>query len=323
MADNHKSCKPARETVRAIQIESAAVAKIVTRVTWWGVAVNIALAALKMTGGVVGGSKALIADAVHSLSDLATDAAVLVGVRYWSAPPDKDHPYGHGKIETLVTMAIGLVLAAVGAGLGYEAALGLSAAMAGNLPNPAGEGGRILAFGAAVASIVSKEWLFRWNMAWSRRVKSSAMTANAWHHRSDALSSIPAAIAVGAASLGDHYGMHLWWLDSLGALVVCVMVVQAGWEVVKPTVSHLLDESAGRKVEDSVCGVVMSTPGVIDMHKLRTARVGPRAIRVDVHIFVEGKLTVSQGHGIAGAVKARLLAEVPDIVDVLVHVEPM
>ncbi len=300
----------------------------VSRVTWAGVAVNVSLAVFKTVGGILGSSTALLADAVHTVSDLATDAAVLIGVRYWSAPADAEHPHGHRKIETLVTMAIGLALAAVGVGMGWESAASLLRVVTEHAPPSA----RVmnlaswLALGAALSSIVSKELLYRWTVAWGIRLESSAVVANAWHHRSDALSSIPPALVIAGQGLGARFGHDLWYLDPIGTLVVCVMLLQAAWEVVKPTLSTLLDESADRKLCSSIRRTVLSTPGVLDTHRIRTRVIGANAVAVDLHIFVNKDLTVLEGHTIAGKVKYAILRlssqNKTRPVDVIVHVEP-
>lgn len=299
----------------------------VSRVTWVGVAVNVGLAVLKIAGGVLGRSNALLADAAHTLSDLATDAAVLVGVRYWSAPADANHPHGHQKIETLITMAIGAALAAVGLGMGWAATANLVSVVAegGALPSETGAAGW-LALGAAMLSIVSKEILYRWTVLKGLRLGSSAVIANAWHHRSDAFSSIPPVLTLAGQEFGAGYGYNLWYLDPIGTLVVCVMLVQAAVSVVKPTLGALLDESADRRLCSAIRKAVLATPGVIDSHRIRTRVIAPDAVAVDLHIAVDKNLTVLEGHEIAAKVKYAILRLDADVsaraVDVLVHVEP-
>lgn len=299
----------------------------ISRVTWVGAAVNVGLAVVKIAGGILGRSNVLLADAAHTLSDLATDAAVLIGVRYWSAPADAGHPHGHHKIETLITMAIGAALAAVGLTLGWDATASLVAVVSegGARPPETGAAGW-LAFGAAMLSIVSKEILYRWTVIKGVRLGSSAVIANAWHHRSDAFSSIPPALALAGQRFGAGYGYNLWFLDPVGTLVVCVMLLQAAAAVVKPTLSALLDASADRKLCSAIRKVVLATPGVIDSHRIRTRLIGPDAVAVDLHIAVDKDLTVLEGHNIAARVKYAILSLDADVssraVDVLVHVEP-
>ncbi len=306
-----------RETIREI-----------SRVTWVGVAVNVALAIAKTAAGLWAGSMSLLADAVHTVSDLATDAAILVGVRYWSAPADAQHPHGHRKIETLVTLAIGLALAVVGIGLGCNAVADLVMVATGREAKGLMElnAATAAAFLAALASLAGKELLYRWTAAKGVKMRSSAVVANAWHHRSDAFSSIPPALAIGAGTVGSWYGRNLWYLDAIGALVVCVMLMQAAWEVVLPTLEALLDASADRQLCSAIRKTVLSTPGVIDAHKIRTRCIGPNAVAVDLHIQVSGSLTVAAGHDIAATVKYRVIglrvSDKHQAVDVMVHVEP-
>lgn len=302
----------------------------ISRVTWVGVGVNIVLAVFKSLAGVAAGSQALIADAVHTVSDLATDAAVLIGVRFWCAPADAEHPHGHRKIETLVTLAIGLALASVGVFMGYGAVEGLSTALTQGHPplnrNPL-DFVSLTALSAALASLVAKELLYRWTARKGVRLGSSAVVANAWHHRSDALSSIPPALAIGGEALGAYYDYNLWFLDSIGTVVVCVMLLQAAWEVVSPTLETLLDTAADRQLCSAIRKTVLSTDGVLGTHRIRTRVIGSRAVEVDLHITVDQNLSVSQGHAIAAAVKYRILELRVEgvesrVVDVMVHVEP-
>ncbi|MBN1845861.1 MAG: cation transporter [Sedimentisphaerales bacterium] len=281
----------------------------VRRVTLWGMLVNVALSGLKFVFGVLGHSQALVADAVHSLSDLATDVAVLVGVRYWSAPPDSDHPYGHGRIETLVSFFIGVALAAVGVGLAGKAVLSLHERHT-SLPG-------WTAFAAACASILAKEALYQWTIRVGRRLRSTAVVANAWHHRSDALSSLPVALAVLATRI--HPG---WvYLDHIATVIVSVMILHASAKIARTALRQLIDTGADRKACQAIERLVLATPGVRATHALRTRQVG-EALQVDLHIQVDPELTVRAGHDIARAVKRTLLASDGQILDVIVHIEP-
>ncbi|MDR0882417.1 MAG: cation diffusion facilitator family transporter [Candidatus Adiutrix sp.] len=301
----------------------------ISLITVVGVALNVVLAALKGCGAVLAGSRALMADAIHSLSDLGTDLAVLIGVRYWTAPADDEHPYGHKKIETMITLAIGLSLALLGLALGWEAAANLSRDINED------EAQRLvrvtaatwLALGAAISSIISKEILFRWTAAKGRLLSSSALIANAWHHRSDALSSIPPALAIGLTAWGAQSGLNLWYLDPLGTLVVCLMLLAAAWEVVKPTLSALVDASADGQMREAIRQAALSTPRVVATHKIRTRHLSPETLAVDLHIWVDGAMTVTESHRLAAAVKYKILnlqveRPGPQPVDVVIHVEP-
>lgn len=281
----------------------------VRRVTWIGLATNVFLCAFKFVGGIVGGSQAIVADAVHSLSDTTTDVAILVGVRYWTAPADEDHPHGHRRIETLVTVSIAVLLAAVAVGLIYHA---LTTLQTDHVALPGW-----IAFAAALVSIVSKEGVYRWTIAVGKRIKSSAIIANAWHHRSDALSSIPAALAVAGARIHPAWG----FLDHIGAVVVSIFIFQAAWRIGRPALDELIDAGAPVKDRARIEAIVRETEGVRHVHAIRTRYLGS-GLGIDLHVHVDGQLTVRQGHDISGAVKHRLLSDGPDVVDVVVHIEP-
>ncbi|MBN2081978.1 cation transporter [bacterium] len=281
----------------------------VRTVTWAGMAVNIGLSIVKLVCGILGHSQAVVADAVHSLSDCATDIAVLVGVEYWNKPPDQCHPHGHRRIETVVTVAIGLMLAAVAVGLAYNSVVTWQKPHTG-LPG-------VIALVAAGVSIVAKEILYHWTVAVGRRVKSKAVIANAWHHRSDAFSSIPAFIAVGGTLL-----MPAWfWLDHIGAIVVSLFILYAAYGIIRPAFNELIDTGAARATCLRLEQLALSVPEVQSVHDLRTRFQGGR-LHIDLHVQVDPALSVHRGHEIAAAVKYKLLREGPDVADVLVHLEP-
>jgi len=282
---------------------------VVRRVTRIGLAANILLSALKMIGGVLGSSQAVIADAIHSLSDCATDIAILVGVKYWSQPPDEDHPYGHQRIETAITIFIGVVLVLVAVGLIYD---GID-----NLLHPPDASPGLVALGAALVSILTKELLYRWTRKSGKRIKSSALVANAWHQRSDALSSFPAGAAVAAC----YFNPSLNFLDGVGAIVVSFFILHAAWRIVAPGIAQLTDKGAEKEDRENIRRLSLEIDQVQDVHKIRT-RFSGLGLQVDLHVLVDGTLSVCQGHEIAGAVKARLLSECNEVVDVIVHVEP-
>jgi len=281
----------------------------VRRVTLWGLAVNVGLAVAKFLFGIVGGSQALVADAVHSLSDLVTDVAVVVGAGFWSAPADAEHPHGHGRIETLITSAIGILLGGVGVGLAYRAMQTLHEA---HLSSPGWS-----AFAVACLSIVAKEALYRWTASVGKRVRSSAVVANAWHHRSDALSSVPVAIAVLGTRIGPSWGL----LDHVATVIVAVLILHAAWEIAWPAFRELIDAGATEQDRKALFQLARQTEGVEEVHKLRTRYIGP-GLQVDLHVLVRPELSVREGHAIAGVVKERLLEHGPNVIDVLVHVEP-
>lgn len=280
------------------------------RVTALSMGINILLSAMKLVVGLLGGSRTLVADAVHSLSDLATDAAVWIGLRYWTRPPDDGHPYGHRRIETLVTMGLALSLAAVALGIGWDALVMLRAS---HVPH------RLSALPLIVAliSIGVKEGLYRWTVSVGRRWESAAVVANAWHHRSDALSSIPAGLAVGVAWWRPEWGV----IDHVGAVVMAMFILGVSWQLGWPALRELTDAGVARRDIEWIRRTVMGTPGVRDVHAVRTRYIGPR-VQVDLHILVDGGLTVREGHDISEQVKRRLLRDGPSIGDVVVHFEP-
>jgi len=281
----------------------------VRRVTFWGLAANLALAALKFVFGTLGASQALIADAVHSLSDSSTDLAVLIGAPYWSAPADSRHPYGHGRIETLITVLIGASLGAVGAGLIFHTVA--------SLPAPRETLPGWLAFAAACSSIVSKELLFQWTIRVGRRLRSPALVANAWHHRSDSLSSVPVAIAV----LGAKWRPEWIFLDAVATLIVSVFILQAAWRIVWPALNQLADTAASEEMHEQLRRLCEDIKGVKEAHAIRTRHLGA-GYHVDLHVLVDPRLSVREGHDIASLVELRLREAQGDVVDVLVHIEP-
>ena len=278
-------------------------------VTVVGMTLNIVLSIAKAAGGVLFHSQALLADAVHSLSDLVTDLAVIFGVKYWSAPPDRQHPYGHGRIETLVSAFIGIALAAVAVGLAWDA---IGTIRHGSEHGPAG-----FAFAIAVFSIISKEVLFRWTRAKARHVHSSAMEANAWHHRSDAISSIPAALAIAVA----YFFPKLQFIDPVGAILVSFFVLYAAWTIVRPTLQELSETGVSREEQAKIYRMATSLPGILGAHALRTRNTGG-AIWADIHIIVDPDMTVREGHDLSHQVRDLLVNSDLNIVDVVVHLEP-
>lgn len=284
--------------------------RTVQRATIVGLVANIVLAGGKVTAGIIGSSAAVVADGLHSFTDLVTDLVLLIGTRLWAQPPDERHPHGHRRIETLITAFIGFSLAAVGVGLGWQAFDHLREPQA---AVPTG-----LALGAAVISVFSKEWLFNWTRVKASEADSPALMANAWHHRSDAFSSIPAVLAVGTAMVFPAYA----WVDRLGALVVCVFILWAAWGIFHPALQQLVDAGAPADVRNRIGTMALEVEGVVDAHALRTRYIGPK-LAVDLHLEVDGNLTVTEGFEIARAVKEHLLAAGPSVGDVVIQVEPV
>ena len=282
---------------------------LVRRVTWLGIAVNVLIAAAKAVAGVACSSQALVADAVHSASDLVTDLAVLFSVRHWTAPADEDHPYGHGKIESLVTLLISAALAFAAWELASNAVVHL---LRGRVESSPGA----TALAVAVGGIVLKELLFVVTRSAAKKARSTALEANAWHHRSDALSSIPVAAAVAVVWVFPS----LWWADAAGALLVSAFVAHVAWKLARPALQVLTDAQIGTKA-DAVAAVAAGVKGVKGVHKPRARRYGS-SFQADIHIQVDASLSVAEGHDIGHAVKEAVVGAGLDVEDVVVHVEP-
>ena len=283
--------------------------KAIRRVTAVGMAVNLGLVGAKFAGGWFFRSQALLADAVHSLSDLGTDIAVLFGVRYWSAPPDRSHPYGHGRIETLISAFIGVALASVAGGLIWRAVESLRKG-SGAVPE-------LPAFVIALLSVALKEWVFFRTRRCARATGSSALAANAWHHHSDALSSIPAAAAIAVS----HFFPRLCFIDPAGALLVSLFILHAAWKITLPTLRELADTGLSERETAELYRIVASVTGILGTHALRTRKVGSSML-VDLHILVDADMSVREGHRLSHVVRERLEKSGMRITDVVVHLEP-
>ena len=292
-----------------MDIENAEIVRNVRRVTFAGMAINVALAAAKAVGGILFSSQALLADAIHSVSDLVTDFAVVLGVRYWVAPADAEHPYGHGKIEALVTVFIALALAMVAWELGAHA---VGSLCDGRQVAPPGIAAAVI----AAVSIAVKEFIFRWTRRVARRVKSPALESNAWHHRSDALSSVPVAVAVAVAWLFPS----VVWADAAGALVVGVFILHVAWTLAWPALQELVDANMAGKAAE-VSAVARKVDGVRGIHKVRVRRYG-RLYQADLHIQVDASLSIVAGHDLGHRVQEAVVGAGIEVSDVVVHVEP-
>ena len=275
---------------------------------WVGLLINLALAGIKFAAGTLGHSQAVVADAIHSLTDTVTDLALIFGARYWTAPADEEHPHGHRKFETLITVFIGLVVAAAAISIGWDAVTSF-----GRPTTPPS----LIALIAAIASIGIKEGLYRWTARVGRETGSSALIANAWHHRTDALSSIPVAVAVAAAIL-DH---RLAVVDQIGALVVAVFILHAAIRIIRPALEQLVDAGAPKAHRRELERLALEVDGVRAAHALRTRYIGSE-LAVDVHVEVDANLSVADGFAIARRVKRDLLERGPGVADVVVQIEP-
>lgn len=289
--------------------------KSIYKVTLIGSLVNFLLMAFKFAAGILGHSSALVADAVHSLSDFATDIVVIVFVKISGKPEDDDHRYGHGKYETLATAIIGVVLFAVGIGLLVDGAIKVAAVLNGAiLPAPS-----MIALIAAAVSIVSKEILYRYTVRAGKDLNSQAVVANAWHHRSDAFSSIGTLVGVGGAIfLGERWRI----LDPLAAIVVSAFIIKVAMELIKPCLDELLERSLPAETEKKILDIITSFPEVSSPHHLRTRRIGNH-IAVEVHLRMDGHTSLEDAHTVATNVEKRLKAEFGPDTHVGIHMEPV
>lgn len=269
--------------------------------------VNVILAIMKMAIGLAVSSLALVADAVHSLSDLVTDAVVLVGARLGAREPDLSHPYGHGRLETFSAVLVALILMAVGAAMVYQATVSIA-----RNESTAPHWG-ILA--GALLSILGKEWLYRVTRKVAVRVHSAAIYANAWHHRSDALSSVAVLIGFIALETGFDHG------DQLAAIAVGLMVVFVGGKVISDSLTELTEGAVDSATVDHIKSIISATPSIRDWHRLRTRTVG-REVFLDVHILVDPALNVAAAHEISEKLEKTLDEQISRPVNITVHIEP-
>lgn len=280
----------------------------IRRVTLIGSAIDLLLAVLKLIFGYLANSQALIADGVHSLSDLATDFMVLFAAKHGSRDADETHPYGHGRFETLATVALGISLIVVAGGIAWDAIDRLFH------PEELLQPG-VWALAVAVLSVLSKEWIYHYTMHVAKKLKSGMLKANAWHSRTDAISSVVVVIGVGGTMAGLEY------LDSVAAVLVGAMVAKIGWDLAWQSVHELVDTALDPERVELIRKEILSVGGVRELHMLRTRMMGGDAL-VDVHVIVDPKLSVSEGHYIGEKVRKRLIQEVEEVTDVMVHVDP-
>lgn len=285
-------------------------------VTLAGSLANFLLLVFKFIAGVLGHSGAMIADAVHSLSDFMTDVVVLLFINISSKPKDKGHDYGHGKYETLATTIIGIVLVCVGAGLFWDGANKISGFYFRNEPL---ESPGMIALVAAVVSILTKEALYRLTLSVGKKENSQAVIANAWHHRSDAFSSIGTTLGIGGAILlGDDWRV----LDPIAAVVVSILIVKVAFQLVVPAINDLLEKSLPGEVEDEILSIISETPEVRAPHNLCTRRIG-NDIAIEVHIRVDGQTTVSRAHELTKEIENKLRLKFGPATHIILHVEPI
>lgn len=291
-----------------MELDNNARKKAMDKATWWGLIVNLLLSIGKLVVGFIGHSQALIADGLHSLSDLVSDGMVLLATHHSNIDADEDHPYGHARYETFATITLAVLLTVVGAGIGIDAVTHLMNYKSIAVPTQ-------LTLVVAGISILSKEVLYQYTMVVARRVKSKLLEANAWHHRSDAISSIVVFMGIAGAMLG--YPL----LDSVAAIVVALMICKIAWDLGHQSFQELVDTGLEPETLQAMETAILDVDGVEQMHMLRTRRMGHSAL-ADVHILVSPKLSVSEGHQISEAVEMALINQFDEINDITVHIDP-
>ncbi len=287
------------------------------RITLWGALTNLLLSALKMVAGILGASAAMVADAIHSFSDLLSDGVVLLMVHLGGQDADKEHDFGHGKFETFGTLVVAILLIGVSISLCYhgiqEIVSILSTSQPLSLSAPSW-----LAFWAALASILVKEALFQWTYRVGKAMNSAAVMANAWHHRSDALSSIGALLGIGGAIL---LGGKWLILDPIVCIIIAIVIIVMAVKMIIPAVAELLDASLPAATENEIEQIALSIQGVEDVHELKTRRSGP-AILASLHLVVDSQMTVLEAHDITIEVESALRAHFGENMQLSIHIEP-
>ncbi len=290
--------------------------KEIAKVTLLGSVVNFVLLVFKFVAGFLGNSSAMIADAVHSLSDFVTDIIVLLFVNISSRPKDESHDYGHGKYETLATSVIGAILLCVGFGLFWGGCSRIWDYYVNDVPL---ESPGVIALIAAVASIIIKELLYQYTQRIGKKVNSQAVIANAWHHRSDAFSSIGTMLGIGGAILlGEEWRI----LDPLAAVIVSIFIVRVSLMLVQPAINDLLEVSLPEQTEQEILDIIMENPHVQKPHNLYTRRIG-NTIAIEVHIRVDGAVSVREAHEWTREIERKLRARFGEMTHIMLHVEPL
>ena len=288
--------------------------KEIYQVTLVGGVANVVLLIFKFVAGIMGHSAAMVADAVHSLSDFVTDVIVIIFVRISSMPKDKSHDYGHGKYETLAMTIIGMALLVVAIGIVYSGMTKIIAWANGTQLEAPG----MLALWAALLSVLLKEGVYRYSMVKARQLKSQAVEANAWHHRSDALSSIGTAVGIGGAIfLGQRWTV----LDPIASVIVGLFIVKVSVDLLRDGIGDLMEQSLPDIIEDEILGLVASLPDVVEPHDLRTRRIGNH-YAIELHILMDGDIPLKEAHDKASEVEDLLRERYGEETHVAVHVEP-
>lgn len=279
----------------------------VSLVSIWG---NLLLALFKLLAGVIAHSSAMISDAVHSASDVFSSIIVIIGVRFAAKDADDDHPYGHERLESVAAITLAMILFITGLFIGHTTIENLSAKGEVNHIVPG-----ILALVAALISIITKESMYWYTRFYARRLDSDALMADAWHHRSDALSSIGALIGIYGARMG------LWWFDSAASLIICLFIGKAAYDIYKNAIDKMVDKACDAKFEGELRELILSTEGVIRVDLLQTRMFGNK-IYVDLEISADGEKTLKESHDIAQNIHDLLEERYPKIKHIMIHVNP-
>ncbi len=277
------------------------------RVSWMGIWGNVALTIFKALAGILGRSQAMVADATHSLSDIATTTFVLLSLKISKKPVDETHPYGHGKIEAIAAGLVGSLLGAAGVAILLSAIRSISVGVS-RIPGA-------IALVAAITSIVVKEGMFQYTARVGRKLHSPAVMASAWHHRSDALSSVAALVGIGGARLGYPI------LDPLAGAGVSLFIIKMGYDITVESFHHIMDTAPGENILRRITGIAEEVEGVEHVHEIKARRMG-QYLLVDLKLEVDPKITVATGHTIASEVRHKIMGEMDNVADVMVHVNP-
>ena len=271
---------------------------------------SIFLAILKLTLGIIGHSYTVVADGIESLSDTVVDITLLLGVQFWSAPPDANHPYGHRRIETIITVFVGLFLLIAAFIIVYTAIDGI-------IEGKRKDSVEGIAIIAPIIAILLKETIYRWTISVSKQIKSPSLYANAWHHRTDAITSVVSLIAVFIAQLHPKF----YIVDNIGGIICSILIIRVAYSIIRPAVSELSDGGASEKVRQKIEEIALTQKDISSVHKIRTRKMGS-VVYADLHMLVDGSTTVKRGHDIADALQDKLKTSIPELMDIIIHIEP-
>ncbi len=285
------------------------------KITWIGLFTNFSLFVLKLIAGILGRSQAILADAFHTLSDLFTDSIVILGLRISSKEEDEGHPYGHGKAETIAAFVLGFILFLAGLAIFLESFLKFLSIYRGQKTLPP----TILAISAGIISILGKEILFRYTISIGKKIGSSALIANAWHHRSDAFSSIASTMGAGGAML---IGSKWVILDPLAGAVVSFLIIKVGYDILRKEMGGLMEASPEKEIRASIEKLLKEDPRVKEFHKLRMRYIG-RKVALDFHLVLDENLSFSDAHSIASSIEEKIKNKLSFLHTVVIHMEPM